>query len=736
MRYLPPFRRLVAPAVTLGLVLAVAAPPLQSRALSVERTDDGTAPVGAVVDDIDDEDALDWVPDGGSSVWEADLTVGSIAGRLGYRSSLGGDLTDASFTWNEADHSVQGATFTPATSGAGIGAVSFTVAPELSDETNALRLRLGALGLNLADATIDAGTYTWDDVEIDWERGDTIAISLEEFPQSFTPRAFDGRRNNAANPTWGSAGIALLKKAADAYADGVSTPTTGRPNARTISNVVFAQDESVTHIVGGSDLVWQWGQFIDHDITLSPDNLGEVFSIAVPSGDSVFDPMGAGEMTIELHRSAADASTGTGTGNPRRQINALTAFVDGSQVYGSDRARAGALRTNDGTGKLNTSGGGKFLPYNTQGLDNEGGAHRTNLFVAGDLRVNEQIGLIAMHTLFVREHNRLADLIAAENPDLSGDEIYELARKIVGAVIQNITYSEFLPLLLGPDALGTYAGYDADVDATIASEFSAASYRVGHTLLSSNLHLLDGGGESAHVELREAFFRPAFYDDHDIAEVLRGFASQQAQNVDALVIDDVRNFLMRGPGGPVFDLAALNIQRGRDHGLSDFNTVREAYGLDPVTGFADISSDANVQQALADAYGDVDDLDLWPAALAEDHAEGASVGETLQAVIGDQFRRLRDGDRFWFENDPFFVANTGLLDEVRGTTLADVIRRNTSVGSEMSDNVFVVPDGSATANGAASAIGAALDSAGSLGELVARQPAPATVTYTPPLVFY
>ncbi len=728
MRYLPPFRRFVAPAVTLALVLVVIAPPPHGLALSVEAADAST--------DATADTAADWLPDGGSTVWEAELTVASDGDQLGYSATLGGDLSDGAFTWAEADYSVTSIIFAPSQSGADSGTVSLGLSPALPDAASSLRLQLGSLGLNFADTSIDAGTYTWNGVEIDWDSGDTVAVSLEEFPQEFAPRAFDGRGNNVSNPAWGSAGVALLKKAADAYADGVSTPAEGRPNARTVSNLVAAQDGSVPHALQGSDIVWQWGQFIDHDITLSLDNTDEAFPIAVPSGDSVFDPASTGEMTIQLHRSVSAAGTGTGTHNPRRQINALTAFVDGSQVYGSDRARASALRTNDGTGKLTTSGEGKFLPYNTQGLENEGGAHRTNLFVAGDLRVNEQIGLIAMHTLFVREHNRLADLIADENSDLSGDEIYELARKIVGAQIQNITYSEFLPLLLGSDALGTYEGYDPGVDPTIASEFSAAAYRVGHTLLSPNLHLLDDDGESTHVGLRDAFFRPAFYDDHDIAEVLRGFAAQQAQNVDALVIDDVRNFLMRGPGGPAFDLAALNIQRGRDHGLSDYNTVREAYGLDPAASYADISSDPAVQQALSDAYGDVDGLDLWPAALAEDHVDGASVGETLQAVIGEQFRRLRDGDRFWFENDPFFVANTDLLDEVRDTTLADIIRRNTSVEDELSDNVFVVSDSSETANGSVSADGAALDGAASLGKLVARQPAPATVKYTPPLVFY
>ena len=330
------------------------------------------------------------------------------------------------------------------------------------------------------------------------------------------------------------------------------------------------------------------------------------------------------------------------------------------------------------------------MPYNEQGLENEGGSNRRNLFLAGDVRVNEQIGLISMHTLFAREHNRLAKNIADQSPGLSGDEIYQLARKIVGAQIQAITFNEFLPLLLGPDAIGPYSGYDPSVDPTIASEFSAAAYRVGHTLLSPKLLLLNADGESSQINLAQAFFNPSFVEDHGISVVLRGLAAQQAQDVDSLVVNEVRNLLLREPHGPTFDLAALNIQRGRDHGVGDYNTVRSAYGLPPVESFADISSKPSVQQALELAYGDVDDLDLWPAGLAEDHVLGAAVGETLQAIISDQFRRLRDGDRFWFENDPYFLANPVLLDHVRGTTLADIIRRNSPIDSEIDDSAFVV----------------------------------------------
>ena len=521
--------------------------------------------------------------------------------------------------------------------------------------------------------------------------GEPISSGSGESPLEY--RSIDGQGNNFDHPTRGMAGIALLKLAPNSYADGVSTPTASRPPPRTISNLVLSQDESVPNSSHASDIVWQWGQFIDHDITLSPDNPEEPFPVAVPPGDPVFDPDGTGEAVIHVDRSAFAPGTGTDQQNPRRQVNALTAFIDASQVYGSDETRAQALRTSDGTGRLKTSDEGRFLPYNEEGLENEGGSDLPSLFVAGDVRVNEQIGLIAMHTLFVREHNRLAGIIASQNPSLSGDEIYQLARKIVGAQIQSITFNGFLPLLLGPDAIGPYSGYDPNVDPTIASEFSAAAYRVGHTLLSPNLLLLEANGESDEISLATAFFNPSFVAERGISVILRGLAGQPAQEVDSLVINEVRNMLLRGPQGPLFDLTALNIQRGRDHGVGDYNTVRSAFGLSAVERFADISSDPTVQQALMLAYEDIHDLDLWVAALAEDHLPQSAVGETLHAVISDQFRRLRDGDRFWFENDPYFLANPGLLNQVRRITLASVIRCNTPIEGEIQDNVFIVKDG-------------------------------------------
>lgn len=614
------------------------------------------------------------------------MTVGATEVFLGY----GGPLTDSGFSWRGATYTVSGVFLARSLQDPETSNVSIHFVPELPDEFQSLQLQIGGSGLNLADGDSGGGNFYWSGVDIDWSMGETVTVSLKEFPAQIEHRSIDGRSNNFRHPSRGAAGTAQLRIAPTSYRDGVSRPVASRPNPRTISNLVSAQQGPEPNPSGASDIIWQWGQFLSHDIVLSTDNTAEPLPIRIPRGDPVFGPGRTGGVTIGFDRSTFDPSTGTGRANPRRQTNAATAFIDASHIYGPQQSRALALRAGDGTGTLATSRGGRFLPFNAQGLPNEGGAHLTRLFVAGDVRANEQIGLIAMHTLFVREHNRLAGIIAGQDPDLSGDEIYQLARRIVGAQHQAITFNEFLPVLIGADAVGEYRGYDPSVDPSIASEFSAAAFRVGHTMLAPDLLLVGADGRQERVSLAASFFNPRMVVERGISAILLGLAARPAQRVDTLVIDEVRNMLLKGPGGPVLDLAALNIQRGRDHGVGDYNTVRRAYGLAPVESIADISSDPEVRRSLQLAYGGIDDLDLWVAALAEDHVEGAMVGETLQTIIADQFRRLRDGDRFWFENDPYFLANPGLLDEVRSTTLADIIRRNTPISDEIQHNAFIV----------------------------------------------
>ena len=294
-----------------------------------------------------------------------------------------------------------------------------------------------------------------------------------------------------------------------------------------------------------------------------------------------------------------------------------------------------------------------------------------------------------MHTLWVREHNRIADEIAATDPSLSDEQIYQQARRIVTAEIQAITYNEYLPALLGEDAISDYAGYDPTVNPGISSIFSTAIYRFGHTTLTPELLRLDNDGsviDAGSLALRDAFFAPDEIVSSGIDPLLLGGASQLAQEIDTQVVDDVRNFLFGAPGSGGFDLASLNIQRGRDHGLPDYNQARVDMGLEPVSSFAEITSDPELQAALEEVYGDVDNIDVWVGALAEDHLPGTSMGELSTTVMVDQFERLRDGDRFWYQQT--FQGRE--LQMIENTTLADVIRRNTDV-TDIQNNVFFEP---------------------------------------------
>ena len=537
----------------------------------------------------------------------------------------------------------------------------------------------------------------------EWARDFAVA-SLGLFMLACVPmRTIEGTGNNRQDPEMGATGAALLRLTDSSY-----SWTLGHPSAREISNLVCQPPEGSSKVLEdngyrgaseghpdasdytasdyiASDMVWQWGQFLDHDIDLTvaaePD---EPDPIRVPRGDDWFDPFGSGEATIGFDRSAYRLEGGS-----REQINQVTAWIDGSNIYGSDSARAAALRMKDGSGRLATSAGG-LLPFNVAGFPNAGGSSAL-LFLAGDVRANEQVGLTAMHTLWVREHNLWADQISARLPHASGDEIYEAARIVVAAELQIITYREFLPRVLGRGAIAPYDGYDPNLDASIANEFSTAAYRFGHSMLSPSLLRLDSQGRPTRhgpLALRDAFFAPhRILDEGGIDPLLRGLAHQQAQEVDPYVIDDVRNFLFGPPGSGGFDLAALNIQRGRDHGLASYNDVRVAMGFERARDFRDISSDSTIRARLEAAYGDVERVELWIGGLAEDHAPGAIVGPLVRAILVDQFTSLRDGDRFWYAH-VLPEAVTRYLE--RTARLSTIIRRNTAIGRELPDDVFRV----------------------------------------------
>ncbi|MEA5536545.1 peroxidase family protein [Crocosphaera sp. XPORK-15E] len=571
-------------------------------------------------------------------------------------------------------------------------------------------------------------------------------------------RTINGLGNNLNDPTLGSTHTELIRLTLPAYEDGFNTPRGGfvstLPNARTISNTVVAQTESIPNTLNASDWLWQWGQFIDHDLDLNEGG-SQTFFISV---DDPNDPLyNANFPFLPLTRVPAAPGTGTDPSNPRQQDNDITSFIDGSSVYGSDEVRADFLRSFDnGLLKVSVGSNGEILlPYNTAGLANANpfGFPSADLFIAGDARVNEQIGLTAVHNLFVREHNRIAtDLLGrleggetalvqafedfetaalvadptATAAQITDEWVYQNARFVVSAEIQAITYQEFLPFMVGPQftavngllgggfGIETYTGYDDTVDPSVSHEFANAAYRVGHTLLNNQLLRADENGITSTPLgnpddiTQAAFFNIADVEDNGVDSLYSGLTLQQAQDIDNFVVDGVREFLFpAGTGG--FDLPAVNIQRGREVGIPGYVEVYNALGLDSVFGdlnsFSDLVSSglftAEVVDKIDDVYTDVSQIDLWLGGISENAINGGLLGPTFNLIVSDQFERTRNGDRFFFLDQTQSDYLQILDPNFQNVSLSEVIRANTADDFFIADNAFEVPyDNRITGTGA------------------------------------
>ena len=500
-------------------------------------------------------------------------------------------------------------------------------------------------------------------------------------------RTIDGSNNNPADATMNQAETDFARVGPAHFTDGFNAMTPG-PNPREISNTVVAQPdtgEDGPHLtddngVALSGMMYAWGQFIDHDLDLQKSDTTTDISITVPQDDPSLPP----GSTIPLTRVAIDPATGM-PGHPATAINTVTGWMDGSQIYGSDAATAASLRTADGHMKVSA---GNNLPI----VDTPQGP----AFQAGDARAQENPDLTALQVLFVREHNYQVDRLHEEHPNWSGDRLYETAKAITTAEMVNITYNEWLPHLLGEDAIQPYHGYDPNVDARITEEFSGAAFRFGHSIVSDEISAIDNHGAfTSEQTLAQSFFEDtATFNATGADGLLRHLSGDLANLLDPHIVDGLRNLLVDPPDG--MDLAAINIQRGHDLGLGTLNQTREALGLAPYTSFDQLSSDPATAAAFEKAYGDINAVDLWAGGLAEDHSPGAVIGPTFGRIIADQFTALRDGDRYYFENQNF---DRQTLSEIENTTLSDLILRDTDTTAMQSDAFVATERHSGTLGG-------------------------------------
>ncbi|GIY69338.1 peroxidase [Caerostris darwini] len=429
----------------------------------------------------------------------------------------------------------------------------------------------------------------------------------------------------------------------------------------------------------------------------------ECMQIDVPEDDSFYGPRKV--QCLNLVRSLPVHGE---CGGRREQLNKATSFLDGSTIYGSEVQRTKSLRSfNKGQLRTQSINNTPFM-ITSDGMGVNCGTPSEPLkcFQAGDSRVNMLVELMAMHTLWYREHNRIAEELSKLNPQWSDQTLFQEARRILIAELQHITYNEFLPVLLGEDAMEYfqlkiandeyYDGYDETINPSIFNAFGAAAFRFGHSLVKDMLDLIGPDNKTEEsVALHETYFNPQLLYHNRLDSLLRGATTQKINSVDSFISNEVRQHLFQ-PSDKDFghDLAAIGIQRGRDHGLPSYTKWRSVCGLSEVKSWEDLQAVMNVERAnkLKEVYQSVDDIDLIPGALAEHPAEGSLLGPTYVCIIGRQFKKTRKGDRFWFEMPNSVGAFTkDQLNEIYKSQMSRIICDNSDNITKLHKNVFIVP---------------------------------------------
>ncbi|MDI9336577.1 MAG: peroxidase family protein, partial [Gammaproteobacteria bacterium] len=538
-------------------------------------------------------------------------------------------------------------------------------------------------------------------------------------------RSIDGTCNNLQNPLWGAATTAFRRILPPYYEDGISSirgylqnyaeavlpigpfvPPV--PSPRIVStNIVSDRSLDETSV---SHMVMQFGQFLNHDINRAAglqgtcnncQNTDVCLPIRVSAADEQFGTgTQNGGQCLSFIRSVPAC---TGSSSPfevggRQQINDVTTFIDGSMIYGSDASLAAQLREFSG-GRLRV---GQPIPPRAKSSLPLDPSACPGCFLAGDTRANEQIGLTTLHTIFMREHNRVANALASINPKWNDEKLYQEARKIVGAEIQRITYYEFLPAVMGQsfnNMIGQYGGYNPLINPSSPTEFSTAAYRFGHSLVRPSFSLLDRmylPFQNGNIPLQSAFANPSMYAmANGTDQILRGLLNTKSRRSDEFLVSALTTQLLEistsnsgypGGTGRGTDLASLNIQRGRDHGLPPYSTVRNY--CQRITGIKPtFKNDITLIRAL-ETYGSLDTADLWPLGLAETPIPGSLIGPTFSCLFADAFKALRNGDRFYFENSSVF--NSFQLAEIRKSTMSRIICDNADDITTIEPKAFLI----------------------------------------------
>ncbi|KAM6426630.1 dual oxidase 2 [Liasis olivaceus] len=504
---------------------------------------------------------------------------------------------------------------------------------------------------------------------------------------------YDGWYNNLMQHKHNSAGSRLSRLLPANYADGVyqALQEPHVPNARRLSNEVAKGNSEMPSRKNRTVLGVFFGFHVLSEIS-EADNPGcpaEFLNLLIPPGDPVFDPSSSQQVVLPFQRMRWAAGTGRSPNNPREMVNGVTGWLDGSAIYGSSHSWSDSLRSFS-RGML-LSGTKDGFPKQTEvnslmwkALDpSTGRGGSQGIFEFGNAKGNENVFLQAMSIVWFRYHNYWAEKLAKQNPGWSDEDVFQHARKRVIATYQNIVLYEWLPTFLENRTITDYEGYKQHVDSRISPEFLVASALFLGTRVPSGVYMRNSscffrnvsdinGQPSPALRLCNNYWsreNPNLQTGEDVDDLLLGMSSQITKLEDNIVVEDLRDYWYGTVKYSRMDFVASWIQRGRDLGLSTYNKAREFFRLQPAKNWTDIKQkNRKILELTANLYGNnPDHLELLLGGMLEED-------ETLfQAIIEDQFVRLRDGDRFWFENTKNGLFTSEEIEAIKNTTFHDVL---------------------------------------------------------------
>ncbi|CAG9818789.1 unnamed protein product [Phaedon cochleariae] len=525
----------------------------------------------------------------------------------------------------------------------------------------------------------------------------TISVVVSGPPQSkIEKQRHDGWFNNLAHPEWGSVDSHLIRRSPSAYSDGVyMLAGQNRPSPRKLSRLFMKGLDGLSSMKNRTALLAFFGQLVTSEIVMASESGCpiEMHHIEVEKCDEMYDKECEGGKHIPFHRASYDRLTGQSPNSPREQVNQVTSWIDGSFIYSTSEPWVNAMRSfkngsllTDSTGDMPIRNHMRVPLFNNPVPHMMKTMSTERLFLLGDPRTNQNPALLTISILFFRWHNVVSSRIQKHNPDWSDEDIFQKARRIVVATLQ-----EHLP---------PYKGYKPDIHPGVTHVFQSAAFRFGHSLIPPGIYRRDAQCNYKKTSMGHMALRlcSSWWDSNDVLtnnsveELLMGMTSQLAEREDSFLCSDVRDKLFGPMEFSRRDLGALNIMRGRDNGLPDYNSIRAHYNLPKVENWMDINKKLfeekpELLRLLVAAYSnDIENIDVYVGGMLESFGKP---GELFRAVIRDQFLRIRDADRFWFENESNELFSKQEIEEIRKITMWDIIVNSTNIDPKaIQKNVF------------------------------------------------